>query len=299
MQEYEMKVLYEHSDKFIIKCNNELGHLCKNKFTINIKEKDNIRICADKKTVMIRDKETTVYESIEFPILNEKSKILDKSPKLTEDNLSDKTKKYISFSEEYKDYSRFLIAEKDIEKYQEGSFINRNNSILKIINVGKRFPFRNRSRKKVNTTFKDGDLVCYVYYTKSLPNWTAEEFMEAMHDYKVLVSQILKNGVKPRHKPELIQKLKGLPTLCDGRNKFLGHSWIAIDEDDIWYFTYLLSSVEFENNIKIGGKFAQCWRVSKRLIEDSLKSINTIDNLLYKTNAFPNMSEEKKLISLD
>lgn len=170
---------------------------------------------------------------------------------------------------------------------------------MKIINLGKTFSFRNSNWKKPNASFKDGDKVCYVYFTKSLPNWTAEEFMEAMCEYKILIEQIIKNGVKPRHRPELIQRLKVLPTLCDGRNKFLGHSWIAIDEDDIWYFTYLLSSVEFENNIKIGGKMAQCWRVSKRLISDNLKSINTINNILYKTNVFPNVNPEKNLIKSD
>lgn len=287
MQDYEMDVLYEHKDKFIVKCDNNLGHLLKNKFTAGVKEKDKIQVYASVKKIVVRDKDTLVYETSKFPeaIYKTNSKIQKKSPS--------------TFNQKLDAYAKFLISADNNNKYKEGEFVEKNNTIIKVVKIGRSFNFRNRNHNKVNTSFQDGDLVCFVYYTKDAPNWTAEDFLKAIRDYKTLINQIIKNGVKPRHRPELIHRLKGLPTICDGRKKFLGHSWIAIDDEDIWYFTYLLSSVEFDNNVKIGGKMAQCWRVSKRLIEDNLKEIAWIDTVIYKSNALPNINTEKNIIPSD
>lgn len=295
MQEYEMKVLYEHSDKFIVSCNEKLGHLTKNEFTDGIKEKDLIKVQAKTHNISVKGRDTIVYSpnGEHQKISNETSNSLKQR-----DNKTPKTK-FINFSEKYKDFSKFLIAESDASKYPEDSFVEKNNEVIKIINIGKGFRFKNKEGKKIKSSFKDGDRVCYVYYTKSMPNWNAEQFMEAMNNYALLVDQVIQNGVKPIHKPELINRLKALPTVCDGRNKFLGHSWFLMDEDVVWYITYLTSSVEIENNIKIAGRRAQCWRVSKRLIEDSLKTINEIDAVLFKTNAFPNIKQKDSIILTD
>ncbi len=90
-----------------------------------------------------------------------------------------------------------------------------------------------------------------MYYTKDAPNWTADEFMLAMKAYSEVLDLLKSNGVKPRHKPELVARLKELPVICDSRNRLMGHSWVAIGDEDIWYCTYLLSSVAIENNIKL------------------------------------------------
>ena len=68
--------------------------------------------------------------------------------------------------------------------------------------------------------------------------------------------------------------------------------WLQLKED-------FFRQKEIKLLRKIAGRRAQCWRVSKRLIEDSLKTINEIDAVLFKTNAFPNIKQKDSIILTD
>ncbi len=233
-----------------------------------------------------------------FAALKSLSKQSSEYKTLFEVMLSQNPQLIIRFNSEddQEEKPRFLILASEKTKYREGEFVHKFNSSVKVLHTGKIFTFRNRSNKKSKLNFKDGDQVCYVYYSINEPNWLATDFMLAMKSYVKIVKLIKKNGVKPRHKPDLIAKLKELPVVCDGRNRIMGHSWIAVGEEDLWYCTHILSSVDIENNIKINGKFAQCWRVSKRHIREYIDSLYAIDAILFKSNAFPLFDEEKPII---
>lgn len=237
------------------------------------------------------------YNETKFNVLKTHSKLKVEWEKEFELLLQSRPELKIRFpnrDEETND-DKFLIHDSQRKDFKPDTFIQRFNMSIKVKVVGKTFNFRNRSKKN-KSNFKDGEPVCYVYYTKDAPNWTADEFMLAMKAYSEVLDLLKSNGVKPRHKPELVARLKELPVICDSRNRLMGHSWIAIGDEDIWYCTYLLSSVAIENNIKINGRFAQCWRVSKRHIREYIDTLYGVDTILFKSNAFPMISTNETSI---
>lgn len=75
--------------------------------------------------------------------------------------------------------------------------------------------------------------------------------------------EIIKDkGIKPRHRVELIDEIKKADVICDNRKMIAeGGSWVAMNKQYIWYITYQISSLAFDNNIRIYNQPAQCWRM--------------------------------------
>lgn len=183
---------------------------------------------------------------------------------------------------------RFLIAANERDQYQKQSFITYADELVQILFCGKSFKFReNRKVNAKKSKFTDSQEVCYVYYKKNVPNWTATDFMEAMLDYQKALLDMTQNGVKVRHSPELAKHIKGLPIICDGRDRVIGCSWIAVDEDAIYFISRLLSPVEIENNLSLNGYRVQCWKVSKRLVD--LNALDRANLIIFESNAIPKL----------
>lgn len=122
-------------------------------------------------------------------------------------------------------------------------------------------------------------------------NWTdaksALDYFNAVRDYYNIIALIKANGIKPRHTLNEIKEIKEAEVVCDGRKKLEGCSWIAYNEDTLWYISNKLSAVGFENNMKINDQQAQCWRISMRHIKDKMESLLHIDKVMYKGNLIP------------
>lgn len=195
------------------------------------------------------------------------------------------TKKPNSLREKNLDQKKFLIKSTELEKYKIG-FLERNGQLINIKHLGKVFEFRDNANGKHKNKFKNGDRVCYVYYEINKPN--AEDFLEATYKYYEIIDFIQTNGIKPRHKASEITIIKDAKTLCDSRVKIEGNSWIAYNEEYMWYINHKLSSIQMENNIKINNQFAQCWRIPLRQVLNLIDDLTIIDLILFKSSAIPN-----------
>lgn len=337
MSNSELRViaLYEHKEKFIVKFRDSFCHLLKSDLTKGIELKKKYSISADSTESELNGKVTTILTLLQAPIQLDDNEIVgfevDDYSEMKKTFLSDlhsvelfKSLKLLSTEspEREKDFaellknipelnirfsvdddqnidSKFLIHENERSSFMAESFIQRFDKTIKILRVGKRFTFKKIGNKKNKSKLKDGDPVCYVYYSDSFPNWTSMDFMLAMKSFMDCIETIKNNAVKPRHSLELVKKLKQFPVICDGRNRFMGHSWIVLGDEDLWYCSYLLSSASQENNIKINGKFAQCWRVSKRHVDHILTILYGVDALLFKSNALPVLPSDTNSIIIN
>lgn len=104
--------------------------------------------------------------------------------------------------------------------------------------------------------------------------WASKTFMHH-------VAYIKSKGIKPRHRQDLIEEIKNSVVICDNRNMIAeGGSWIAYNNQYIWYMTYQLSSLAFDNNIRINNQMAQCWRMlsidAPENMIDELREIHAI-----------------------
>jgi hypothetical protein len=104
--------------------------------------------------------------------------------------------------------------------------------------------------------------------------WASKTFME----YVVLIKS---KGIKPRHKSDLIEEIKRSEIICDNRKMIIeGGSWVAINSRYVWYITFQLSSLAFDNNIRINNQPAQCWRMMRmdapEAMIDELREIHEI-----------------------
>lgn len=94
--------------------------------------------------------------------------------------------------------------------------------------------------------------------------------------------EIIKDkGIKPRHRVELIDEIKKSDVICDNRNMIAeGGSWVAMNKQYVWYITYQISSLAFDNNIRIYNQPAQCWRMmiidAPESMVDELREIHEI-----------------------
>ena len=113
------------------------------------------------------------------------------------------------------------------------------------------------------------------------------DYFSAVSDYYNIIALIKANGIKPRHTLNEINEIKEAEVVCDGRKKLEGCSWIAYNEDTLWYVSYKLSAIGFENNMKINDQQAQCWRISMRYIKDKMERLLHIDKVMYKSNLIP------------
>lgn len=122
-------------------------------------------------------------------------------------------------------------------------------------------------------------------------NWTdaksALDYFNAVRDYYNIIAFIKTNGIKPRHTINEVKEIKEADVICDGRKKLDGSSWIAYNEDTLWYVSNKLSTIGFDNNMKINDQHAQCWRISMRHIKDKMENLIHIDKVMYKSNLIP------------
>lgn len=122
-------------------------------------------------------------------------------------------------------------------------------------------------------------------------NWTdaksALDYFNAVRDYYNIIAFIKINGIKPRHTINEVKEIKEADVICDGRKKLEGSSWIAYNEDTLWYISNKLSAIGFDNNMKINDQQAQCWRISMRHIKDKMENLTHIDKVMYKSNLIP------------
>ena len=205
---------------------------------------------------------------------------------------TDPTKKKIKFTLS-EDQSKFLIPSHKSKDFAKGNIIERFGRLMEISHIGKEFPFKaNQSSNAKKCNFKNGDKVCYVYYFKKEPVFSGEEFLQATKDYYDFISYIKKNGIKPRHKASEVSEIKRSKCLCDSRVKIEGNSWIAINEEYLWYITHKLSPITIDNNIKINNQFAQCWRISLHQISNRISDLEKIDLVLFKSSAIPNAQSD-------
>lgn len=325
----QAQLIFEHKDKYIAKINGEICHITKNKFTTNLKIKNNYYIDATERIITINSKVVKVYEILDQPVLKSESGernggVNSKTPRerfyeilpllkddlhkakfskyyklaialsLMDHNLKKDldeviqlraTKKPNSLKEKHLDQKKFLIKSTELEKYKIG-FLERNGQLINIKHLGKAFEFRDNANGKHKNKFKNGDRVCYVYYEINKPN--AEDFLEATYKYYEIIDFIQTNGIKPRHKAAEITIIKDAKILCDSRVKIEGNSWIAYNEEYMWYINHKLSSIQMENNIKINNQFAQCWRIPLRQVLNLIDDLTIIDLILFKSSAIPN-----------
>lgn len=171
-------------------------------------------------------------------------------------------------------YNKFAIDEGDQGLYPVGSNQIVEGDLVNVTKIGRVFE-SDKLKKKI----------CYVYFEKSII--TPEMFMQATKEYYSVVEYIKKNGIKPRPKPEMIIQIKKCTIVCDSRNKLEGNAWLAFDDEFMWYITHKLSPIPIDNNIKIYNQFAQCWRISKRLVQGKIKQIQEIDQILFKSDIIP------------
>lgn len=124
--------------------------------------------------------------------------------------------------------------------------------------------------------------------TDTADNEIAREYFNAVRDYYNIIAFIKGNGIKPRHTVNEVKDIKEAAVICDGRKKLEGCSWIAYNEDTLWYLSYKLSAASFENNMKVNDQMVQCWRISMRHIKDKMPLLNHINEVMYKSELIPN-----------
>lgn len=192
------------------------------------------------------------------------------------------------------DQSKFLIPAGKANNYTKDDILEKFGRLIQVSHVGKAFSFKqNKNNGTKKSHFKDGDQVCYVYYYKKEPVFSADEFFQATKNYYEFIAYLKKNGVKPRHKAAEISDIKKSKALCDSRLKIEGNSWIALNGEYLWYITHKLSPITMDNNIKINNQFAQCWRISLHQISNKLTDLEKIDLVLFKSSAIPSAFEDE------
>lgn len=193
------------------------------------------------------------------------------------------------------DQSKFLIPAGSSGKYSKGNIIEKFGRLIEVSHIGKGFSFKsNKSPNSKKSRFNEGEQVCYVYYYKKEPVFSAEEFLQATKDYYGFIAHIKKYGIKPRHKATEVAEIKKSKAYCDSRLKIEGNSWIAVNSEYLWYVTHKLSPITIDNNMKINNQFAQCWRMSLHQISNKIPELEKIDLVLFKSSAIPNAQEDEE-----
>lgn len=244
-----------------------------------------------KKTTMCEPSHIAVIKkAIRTSILNNGSQKDQPKEMPTE---AEKTNSTVRFSLS-QDQSKFLIPAGKAGDYTKDQIIEKFGRLIHVSHIGKSFGFKkNQGPNSRKSIYKDGEQVCYVYYYKKEPVFSAEEFLQATRNYYEFIAYIKKTGVKPRHKASEITEIKKAKALCDSRLKIEGNSWIALNSEYLWYVTHKLSPITMDNNIKINNQFAQCWRISLHQISNKIEELEKIDLVLFKSSAIPNAHDDE------
>lgn len=266
-------VLYKKHNKFILKLSdNVIAHLERNDFTESLEPND--RISLQPSSIEKRDGRADLYCVNESNLIN----VLKKQAK--QQNPSSSSKK--EAQEAYRK-NRFMVAEVRRDSFQVGSLIELRDHIVRVTKVGKTFNFVKKENSK--SKLKNNDKVCYVYYTPTLP--TPIDFFEGMVALYSTIQLIKSDGIKPRHSVAEVGAIKAAKVICDSRKKIDGNSWIAYNDEFVWYVNHKLSAISIENNIKINGEMAQCWRIPKWKIQAELESLKNTDVIVFKSKIIP------------
>lgn len=286
------KVLFVHSDKFIIKVindpnepenKNKLVHLIKSECVpAEVKKGVFISFSGKKSEKKVRDTNTKEFKTVTiivpdiFEISSKKNTFKTAAPKQKKVNAPDQdVNKNKSVKQPDKEASeKLVISATDQHLYLVGEIKIINGTRALIKHIGR--TFENAKTKKQ---------ICYVYYEK--PEVKAEDFMKATVDYYEVIDFIKKNGIKPRHKPEMVTQIKNAKVICDSRKKLEGNAWLAYDDEFMWYISYKLSPIALDNNIKIYNQMAQCWRISFRNVRQMMEKIQLIEQVLFQSDIIP------------
>ena len=211
-----------------------------------------------------------------FEISSKKNTFKTAAPKQKKVNAPDQdVNKNKSVKQPDKEASeKLVISATDQHLYLVGEIKIINGTRALIKHIGR--TFENAKTKKQ---------ICYVYYEK--PEVKAEDFMKATVDYYEVIDFIKKNGIKPRHKPEMVTQIKNAKVICDSRKKLEGNAWLAYDDEFMWYISYKLSPIALDNNIKIYNQMAQCWRISFRNVRQMMEKIQLIEQVLFQSDIIP------------
>lgn len=296
-------VIFADSAKILVKTDTKIVQLNNNDLTKGVKYKDQIDFDGNMVVSKVSGRSITICEPTQL-VVTKKAPYKHKGHTEPKDKdlsnqgsapAGEENKKNPAQSFSNEDQSKFLIASAKAAEYTPGGVVEKFGRLIEVSHIGKPFSFKvnkNMGGKKIR--FKDGDQVCYVYYKKNEPVFSAEEFLKATQDYYAFIAYLKKNGIKPRHKASEITQIKKAKALCDSRQKIEGNSWIAIDADYLWYITHKLSPINIENNIKINNQFAQCWRIALHQISNKIPELEKIDLVLFKSSAIPNAQEDEE-----
>lgn len=273
---YDFMVLFEHKDKFIIKLkqDGEIAHLVKNQHTPDLKPKTWAKILIEPSDTSEQGKkifELTAADQIQFS----KSKSQNPSAQPEQPEAEKKTRTPLK--------NVFMVPVGRAGEFIVGSFFEYKKRIVKITRIGREFAFEPKENSK--SKLQAGELVCYIHYDEAEP--TPDEFFNAFKDYYSALDFIKSNGVKPRHKPAEIMEIKKAKVLCDSRDKIDGCSWVAFNEEYTWYINHKTSPISLDNNIKINGEFAQCWRIQTSRLGDHLNTLKNSDIVVFKSGMLP------------
>lgn len=179
--------------------------------------------------------------------------------------------------------NRFMILSSRQDAFQEGSYLEYKHQLVKIVKLGREFVFKRSTAS--HSKLQDGALVCYVYFEPTQPS--SDEFFTSTKQFYEILDFIKLNGVKPRHKASEVTEIKKASVLCDSRVKIEGNSWIAYDEERVWYITHKLSPIDIENNIKINNQMAQCWRIPIWQMGGRLELLKKANMVMFKSGMIP------------